>query len=198
MESFVCSFSADPAIRVETLIAEWNISSKTVNCPLMKKHITAFLAEKDNPLVQFLKYGICGGIATGVDMMAFFLLAWFAFPALAQDDVLVKLFNLSPEPITEAIRGRNFIIDSVLCFMVSNMTAYILNVLFVFKSGKHKRHHEMLLFYAVSTVSLILATFAGWLLISVFGLGTTWSYIAKMGAALMINYAGRKFFIFHG
>jgi len=164
----------------------------------MKKHITAFLAEKDNPLVQFLKYGICGGIATGVDMLVFFILAWFAFPALAQDDILVKLFKLSPEPISEATRGLNFVIDSILCFLVSNMTAYILNVLFVFKSGKHKRHHEMFLFFAVSTVSLLLATFAGWLLISVFGLGTTWSYIAKMVAALMINYAGRKFFVFHG
>jgi len=164
----------------------------------MKKLITDFLAEKDNNLVQFLKYGICGGIATGVDMVAFFLLAWFAFPALAQDDILVKLLNLSPEPITEALRGRNFIIDSILCFMVSNMTAYILNILFVFKSGKHKRHHELLLFYAVSVISLILATAAGWVLISVFGLGTTWSYVAKMVAAVLINYAGRKFFIFNG
>lgn len=173
-------------------------ASLAAHSPNMKKHITAFLSEKDNPFVQFLKYGICGGIATGVDMAAFFLLAWFAFPALAQDDILVKLFNLSPEPITEAVRGRNFVIDSGLCFLISNFTAYILNVLFVFKAGKHKRHHEMLLFYAVSTVSLVLATFAGWLLISVFGLGTTWSYVAKMVAALMINYAGRKFFVFHG
>jgi len=164
----------------------------------MKNLISSFLNDKDNQFVQFIKYGICGGIATGVDILAFFLLAWFAFPALSQDDILVKLFNLSPEPITEAIRARNFVIDSVLCFLVSNMTAYILNVLFVFKSGKHKRHHELFLFYAVSTVSLVLATFIGWLLISVFGLDTTWSYVAKMGAALMINYAGRKFFIFHG
>ena len=164
----------------------------------MKKHITAFLFEKDNHLVQFLKYGICGGIATVVDVVTFFLLAWFAFPALAQDDIFVRLFDLSPEPITEALRARNFIINSILCFLVSNLSAYILNILFVFKTGKHKRHHELLLFYAVSIVSLILATAAGWMLISVFGLGTTWSYVAKMVAAVLINYAGRKFFIFNG
>ena len=164
----------------------------------MKKHINAFLNEKDNPIVQFLKYGICGGIATGVDIVCFFLLAWFAFPALGQDDIFVKLLNLSPEPISEALRGRNFVIDSILCFLVSNMSAYILNVLFVFKSGKHKRHHELMLFYAVSVVSLILATLAGWILISLFGLSTSWSYIAKMVAAVLINYAGRKFLIFHG
>jgi putative flippase GtrA len=164
----------------------------------MKKQISAFLNEKDNHLVQFFKYGICGGIATGVDMVAFFLLAYYAFPALAQDDIFVKLLNLSPEPITEALRGRNFVIDSILCFMVSNLSAYFLNVLFVFKSGKHKRHHELMLFYAVSLVSLVLATAAGWVLISIFGLGTTWSYVAKMVAAVMINYAGRKFLIFKG
>jgi putative flippase GtrA len=163
----------------------------------MKKHITAFLAEKDNHFVQFIKYGICGGIATGVDIVCFFLLAWLAFPALTQADIFVQLFNLSPEPITEALRSRNFVIDSLICFVFSNFSAYILNVLFVFKSGKHKRHHELMLFYAVSVVSLILATSAGWVLISVFGLSTTWSYVAKMVAALMINYAGRKIFIFH-
>ena len=164
----------------------------------MKKQIQFFLTNKEHPVLQFVKYGMCGGIATGVDVVAFFLLAWFAFPALTQDDLLVKLLHLSPEPITEAIRSRNFVIDSLICFLFSNLTAYILNVLFVFKSGKHKRHHELMLFYAVSTVSLILATAAGWVLINTFGLSTTWSYVAKMVAALLINYAGRKFFIFHG
>lgn len=163
----------------------------------MKKHIQSFLSEKDNHFVQFIKYGICGGIATGVDMVGFFLLAWFLFPALTQDDLLVRLLNLSPEPITEALRSRNFVIDSVICFIFSNFTAYILNLLFVFKSGRHQRHVEIALFYAVSIVSLLVATFAGWVLIRVFGLSTTWSYVAKMVAALMINYAGRKIFIFH-
>ena len=165
---------------------------------LMKNKIHFFLTDKENPFIQFIKYGLCGGIATGIDMLVFFLLAWFVFPALATDDIFVKLFHLSPEPITEAVRARNFVVDSFLCFLVANMIAYVLNVLFVFKSGKHKRHHELMLFYAVSVTSLILATFSGWLLISVFGLGTTWSYVAKVIAALMINYAGRKFFIFRG
>jgi putative flippase GtrA len=164
----------------------------------MKKHIHFFLTNKEHPVLQFIKYGMCGGLATVVDMVVFFLFAWFVFPALTHEDLLVQLLNLSPEPITEAVRSRNFVIDSLICFIFSNLTAYILNLLFVFKGGKHKRHVEVALFYAVSIVSLILATFVGWLLISVFGLSTTWSYVAKMIAALLINYAGRKFFIFHG
>jgi putative flippase GtrA len=52
----------------------------------MKKLISSFLTDKDNPFVQFLKYGICGGLATLVDMTVFFLLAWLVFPALTESD----------------------------------------------------------------------------------------------------------------
>jgi hypothetical protein len=55
-----------------------------------------------------------------------------------------------------------------------------------------------MLFYAVSLVSFFVGTFIGAWLIKGFGLDTTYSYIAAMVSALLINYAGRKFFIFHG
>ena len=167
----------------------------------MKKHIQAFLAEKDNRLVQFIKYGMCGGAATAVDMVAFFLLAWLAFPALTESDPFTKLLgllNLDIRAVSESVRLRNYWIDKGICFMFSNFTAYILNVLFVFKAGKHKRHHELMLFYAVSLISFFFGTFAGDLLIRFGGLDTTYSYVAAMISALLINYAGRKFFIFHG
>jgi len=153
----------------------------------MKKHIDAFLNEKDNPIVQFLKYGICGGLATAVDMVVFFLFAWLVFPALTESDPFVKLlgfFNFDVQLVSESLRLRNYWIDKVICFMFSNLAAYVLNVLFVFKAGKHKRHHEMI--------------FAGDALIRFCGLDTTYSYIAAMISALLINYAGRKFLIFHG
>lgn len=167
----------------------------------MKKQIQAFLEDKENPFAQFLKYVICGGLATGVDMAAFFLFAWLVFPALTESDPfakLLELLNFDIRAVSESVRLRNYWIDKVACFMFSNFTAYILNVLFVFKAGKHKRHHEMMLFYAVSLVSFLIGTFAGDILIRFFGLDTTYSYIAAMISALLINYAGRKFFIFKG
>lgn len=167
----------------------------------MKKHISAFLSEKDNHLVQFLKYGMCGGMATVVDMTAFFLFAWLVFPALTESDPftrLLGLMNLDIRTVSETVRLRNYWIDKVICFMFSNFTAYILNVLFVFKAGKHKRHHELMLFYAVSLVAFFIGTAAGDVLIRFVGLDTTYSYITAMISALLINYAGRKFFIFHG
>ncbi|HNX53712.1 MAG TPA: GtrA family protein [Pontiellaceae bacterium] len=167
----------------------------------MKKHIQAFLSEKENPFVQFIKYGMCGGAATAVDMTVFFLFAWLVFPALTESDPFTKLLgflNFDIRTVSETVRLRNYWIDKAICFLFSNFTAYVLNVLFVFKAGKHKRHHELMLFYAVSLVSFFIGTFIGAWLIQGFGLDTTYSYVAAMISALLINYAGRKFFIFHG
>lgn len=167
----------------------------------MKKNISAFLTDKENPFVQFIKYGLCGGAATAVDMSVFFLFAWLVFPALTESDPFTRLLSvlhLDIRTVSESVRLRNYWIDKTVCFLFSNFTAYILNVLFVFKAGKHKRHHELMLFYAVSLVSFFIGTFTGAWLIKAFGLDTTYSYIAAMLSALLINYAGRKFFIFHG
>ncbi|MGE4490453.1 MAG: GtrA family protein [Kiritimatiellales bacterium] len=167
----------------------------------MKKQIHAFLTDKDNHFVQFIKYGLCGAAASVVDITVFFLFAWLVFPALTESDPFAKLLAALHQDIravTEAVRLRNYWIDKSICFMFSNFTAYVLNVLFVFKAGKHKRHHELMLFYAVSLISFFIGTFAGDLLIRFCGLDTTYSYIAAMISALLINYAGRKFFIFHG
>jgi putative flippase GtrA len=167
----------------------------------MKKHIQAFLTEKDNRLVQFIKYGMCGGAATVVDVTGFFLLAWLAFPALRESDPFAKLlgmFHLDIRTVSESLRLRNYWIDKGIGFIFSNFTAYVLNVMFVFKAGKHKRHHELMLFYAVSLISFLIGTAAGDLLIRFGGLDTTYSYITAAISALLINYAGRKFFIFHG
>ncbi len=156
------------------------------------------LFEKNHAGIQFLKYAFCGGIAFAADIVTFFLVAWFFFPALTDDDIFVRIFNLEIQPVSESVRMVNFVICSALAFLVSNMTAYILNVFFVFKAGKHSRWKELGLFYLVSGISIAIGTGVGAALINVFGLATTFSYIAKSVSATLINYAGRKFFIFHG
>jgi putative flippase GtrA len=167
----------------------------------MKDLWRSFLREKENPAVQFIKYGLCGGAATAVDMAVFFLLAWLVFPALTESDPFARLlgfFRFEIHAVDEANRLRNFWIDKTLCFLVSNFTAYVLNVCFVFKAGRHRRHHELILFYAVSLAAFFLGTASGDLLIRFAGLDTTWSYLTAVVAALLINYTGRKFFIFNG
>jgi putative flippase GtrA len=156
------------------------------------------LREKNHTGFQFLKYSMCGGIAFATDMVVFFITAWLFFPALTESDLFVRLFNIPVESIPENVRTINFCIGNVIAFIVSNLTAYVLNVLFVFKAGKHSRWKELGLFYLVSAVSVGIGVAIGAMLIQGFGLSTTSSYIAKAVSTTLINFAARKFIIFHG
>ena len=160
--------------------------------------IKKILLGKEHPIFQFVKYSMCGGVALVADMITFFLVAWLLFPALTQDDLFVRLFQMKVDVIPENVRVINFCIGNAIAFMVSNLTAYILNVLFVFKAGKYSRRKEVGLFYLVSAVSVGIGVGVGVVLIQGFGLSTTYSYIAKVVSTTLINYAARKFIIFHG
>ncbi len=139
-----------------------------------------------------------GALAFATDVAVFYLLAVFVFPALTQNDVFAQLLNLEIEPISEQLRLRNFWIGKSVSFIGANLVAYVLNVRFVFKGGKHKVHHEIALFLAISFVAFLLGTWSGDVLIRFFGAQTTVSNFTAMISAALINYAGRKFFIFHG
>lgn len=164
----------------------------------MKHILKQFFQREAHPFIQFIKYGISGGLATAVDVLIFYILAWKVFPALRADDPVVELLGFGVVPITEAVRSQNYVINKTITFLFSNLTAYIVNVLWVFKPGRHKLWVEILLFYLVSSISYVLGTFIGWLLIHAFGLSTTVAYLANMVASLMINYVCRKYLIFKG
>jgi putative flippase GtrA len=76
--------------------------------------------------------------------------------------------------------------------------AYLLNIIFVFRSGRHSRLKEMGLFYLVSAISVGLGTTIGYLLIHFFGFTSSVSYIAKAISTTLINFLVRKLFIFKG
>ena len=156
------------------------------------------LLEKNHAGLQFLKYALCGGVAFLADLAVFYLMAVFVFPALTENDFFVQWLQLEVEPLATAARLRNFWLGKTASFIVANLVAYVLNVLFVFKGGKHPRHHEVALFFAVSLVAFLLGTWTGDALIRFFGVQTTLSNLSAVFFAVLINYAGRKFFIFRG
>lgn len=158
----------------------------------------SLLYEKDRAGLQFVKYAACGGVAFATDIIVFYLLAVFIFPALTQNDVFVQMLSLDVEPITESLRLRNFWLGKTLSFTMANLVAYTLNVLFVFKSGKFRMHHEVALFFAVSFTAFLLGTWSGDALIRFFGIQTTVSNLTAVVSATLINYAGRKFVVFRG
>lgn len=162
----------------------------------MKSILKQFTQREAHPLIQFIKYGICGVAATAVDVLFFYALSWKVFQALSPDDMVVRVLGLEAPAIDEAVRSRHFVINSALAFVFSNLTAYLLNFFWVFHPGRHKRHVEIALFYLVSITSIALGTGLGWAMISFLGLTTTASYLGKLIASLMINFAGRKFLVF--
>ncbi len=169
----------------------------------MKAILKQFTQREAHPFVQFIKYSMCGATATVVDVIIFYSLSAFVIYALQPDDGFFKAMaflglDLHVSELPSAVQERNFIINSSIAFIFSNFTAYILNVLWVFESGKHSRHKELVLFYAVSFASIILGIFLGWLMIHYLHMSTTASFIGKMISALLINYSGRKYLIFKG
>lgn len=160
--------------------------------------VAKILSRDANPVVQFLKYAVAGGIATAVHILTFFLAGFFVFPCVASDDILVRLFGLAAPVVEETLRARNAVFCNIIAFLVSNTVCYIINRLFVFKPGRHSMVVEFLLFFAVSAISVGLGTFLMGVLIDQFGIQTTYAFGANMVCSLAINYALRKFFVFTG
>lgn len=147
---------------------------------------------------QFIRYAVCGLIATGTDAVVFYLLSWRVWPALRADDPLVRRCRLRVRPVEEHQRATRFLFNNTVAFIASNLVGYALNITFVFTRGRHPGALELALFFAVSAVSMALGSFTGWVLIRVAGWGTTPAYAAKIAASLLMNFAGRKWIVFLG
>jgi len=161
---------------------------------LLRKH----LSHDAHPVVQFIKYGIAGGMATATHIATFFFCGWFFLPCLTPNDITVRLLGLTVPAISESVRAWNAGFCNALGFVVSNTVCYVLNRLFVFKPGKHHWAVEFLLFFAVSAVSMVIGTAIQTSLITSQGIQTTLAFGANIITALFINYGMRKFVIFKG
>lgn len=149
-------------------------------------------------LIQFVKYGLAGGVATLVHLIVFYTMAIWVLPALSANDPIFRFLGQAvPSTMVDSIvRAKRAALDNGVAFLLSNLTAYILNVLWVFKRGKHHWALEILMFYVVSGASLLLGTVMQTWLIVHLGLTTTLAFGANMITALLINYGMRKFVIF--
>jgi putative flippase GtrA len=160
--------------------------------------IKQFTGRDAGPVIQFIKYGIAGGIATLTHIVIFHLFAWKLFPALQENDSAVKYLHLSVARLDDATRSFNSMLDNFAAFMLSNLVAYLLNGAWVFKRGRHSLPVEIALFYLVSGISMAIGTALMGFLIREFGIRTTYAFFTNVATAVMINYAVRKFFIFKG
>lgn len=164
----------------------------------MQDILRQFTGRQHGPLVQFIKYSIAGGIATLVQIALFYFCALYVFPAINQHDPLAGLLHLHATAVSDNTRAWNSMFDNAIAFVFSNLTAYLINVLWVFESGRHSRVLEILFFYLVSGISMVIGSLLIGFLIHRFGITTTVAFGASVLVSLMINFVLRKFLIFKG
>jgi len=151
------------------------------------------------PLVQFIKYGICGATATAFGIMIFYACASWLWPCLTREDILRKRLRLPVmDEQFEKIRSWRAAWCNTVGFMLSNMVAYITNILLVFTPGRFAWYVEVAFFYAVSGVAFFIGTTGQTVLIKRFKMTTTFAFAANIIASFMINYVMRRFVIFKG
>ena len=160
--------------------------------------INQFTQHDSGPYIQFIKYAIGGTVATVTHITLFHLSAWKIFPCLQQHDFAVQVFNLSTPHLDDSTRSRNSMIDNTIGFVFANFVAYIINIYWVFKPGRHSFLIEISLFYLVSGVSIAIGTGLMGFLIKKYGIRTTYAFGSNLVTSVMINYAMRKFVIFNG
>ncbi len=164
----------------------------------MPKWLREFLSHETTPVVQFLKYAIVGGMATGTHVLVFYTCAILVLPSLSQNDIVVQILGLSVPEVSDAQRAWNAGLGNAVSFVFSNIFCYILNRLFVFKPGRHYWLVELLLFLGASGISMVIGTAIQSWLIAHFAVQTTLAFGANIFTSLAINYAMRRFVIFKG
>jgi putative flippase GtrA len=164
----------------------------------MRNLLSQFTGRQHTPLVQFIKYAIAGGIATVVHIILFYAGALMLMPALTSDDPVAKLLRVHAVLVSDTIRARNYTIDYVLAFIFSNLTAYLINIFWVFESGRHNRVREIFYFYVVSGISTVVGVSLADFLIHHYSMMTTFAFASNAVVSLLINFALRKYFVFKG
>lgn len=146
--------------------------------------ILAHVNSRDaHPLIQFIKYGICGLGAFITHQVIWGALSVWAFPCI-------------DPAIPDATRALNSTINNAIAVLFSTAVAYVTNILWVFKSGRHSRAVEIASFFGIGVVSFSGGLLAGPWLIKMFGLNTLIAQLSMAVTSVLINFVCRKFFIF--
>ncbi len=154
----------------------------------VRRHV---LSHDAHPLLQFVKYGVCGVGAFIVHMLVVYTLGLTLFPAIGKE-------------VAVDLKETNTLINNSFGFLVSCAFAYWTNITFVFRPGKHGKRKEVTLFFVISAVSFFAGLSAVPLIFDVVKehLPAIKSYVEHFGnlgfavTSAMVNFVCRKFIIF--
>jgi putative flippase GtrA len=178
------------------------------------KTIIARVRDRNVPgFIQFVLYSFCGVIATAAFLGIVLVFSNWVFPAYPDHMVSkeptrllgVALWwpaaatdglTIGKDPASDAIRAQNLTVNSIIAFLLANTVAYVTNILLVFKGGRHHPVLEFFYFMFVSGVAFTISLIAGPWLIKMFGLPTNVAILTNMVTSMLLNYGGRKMFVF--
>jgi len=146
------------------------------------------LSHDAHPLVQFVKYGMCGVLAVLIHWIIVYSLGFTVLPAIGK--------NLPLE-----VKEHNGMINNVIAFFASGIVVYLLNRKFVFKPGRHHTAVEAFLFFAVAGVALLAAVLVFPLIFQYVKMDEYVEHIANFSFVLtsaLVNFVARKFIVFKG
>jgi putative flippase GtrA len=154
------------------------------------KTILSRVRERRVPgLIQFAVYGLCGGLATVFFLGIVIVLSKTVIPAY-------EGMMVDGQPITDALRAKNLLINNTIAFLVANVVAYVTNILFVFKGGRHHPVLEFLYFTLISGIAFVISQAAGPWLVNRFGVPTNLAILSNVLTSMLLNFMCRKFFVF--
>ena len=150
--------------------------------PGLRERIAGWLSHDTHPAVQFVKYVATGGLAT----LTFLAVQWAA-----------ETLWFPIDPKASGAVSLPYVYAGVTAFMASICLVYPLNRMFVFRPGRHSQVMEFLYFTGLAAIGSALGILLGAVLVPM----GVWLPLAKLTTVFtsaMVNYAGRKFFVFKG
>lgn len=155
-------------------------------------YIIQKIKERDIPVfLQLVLYGCCGVAATILSTLITITLSKSLIPAFEGMEYQGAL-------ISDTQRAQNLLKNNCIAFFITNFFVYYMNVLLVFKQGRHSPLKEFLLFTAVNTFSFALSQIAGPWLIHQFSISTGAAIGINVFFSALLNFIARKFFVFKG
>ncbi len=119
--------------------------------------------------LQFVLYLFVGGISSVIDIGGFAVLQY---------------------------AGVAYLAASTLSFIAATILNYILSYVLAFTRGKHSPRSEIIRFWLVSLVGLLINTAVVWLLVKALAAPPIWGKVVAVPVVLVWNFIGRRLFVF--
>ncbi|MBK8092339.1 MAG: GtrA family protein [Verrucomicrobiaceae bacterium] len=140
-------------------------------------------ARDTHPIIQFLKYGICGVGALLVHQLICALVATWFFPVLGAD-------------LGRDTRAWNLFYCNAIAFIFGNSFAYWSNVRWVFMPGRHHQILEFIYFTLIGLAAFAAGILAGPYMIHLFDLHPLIAQLLLIIVSVLVNFICRKLFVF--